>query len=297
MAHSELSKNIEPPAGWIKKIPPNTRGRDFIVGDIHGCLDELLSLLAHAHFNPKRDRLFSVGDLVDRGPKSADSLNLLEKPWFFAARGNHEQMLIEHWDDPNANPAYDTAWLGDIHPDSIPYYKSLIESMPHILKVGHGSQAFYVMHAEIWENNELVDDSMIENCSFQDERQAFAKTLWSRHIVSSYWKNPDKRFAAPDATRIYCGHTIVQMPTAIENSVYIDTGAFAPFLDPVNAQAEHYGLSLIEASNLRHWFAPTCNHYRGTVVDMGTLDTSQAKPTVDSQIQQPTGPMPQPTST
>jgi serine/threonine protein phosphatase 1 len=48
----------------------NTAGRDLIVGDIHGCFARLQVALDELGFDPERDRLFSVGDLVDRGPDS-----------------------------------------------------------------------------------------------------------------------------------------------------------------------------------------------------------------------------------
>ena len=65
--------------------------RTLIVGDVHGCYEELLALCAAAELSA-RDHLISVGDLVDRGPKT------LEVVRFFAADpaqrmavlGNHE---------------------------------------------------------------------------------------------------------------------------------------------------------------------------------------------------------------
>jgi len=48
--------------------------RTLFVGDVHGCLTELEGLLNLAGFLPKRDRLFFVGDLINRGP---DSLGVL----------------------------------------------------------------------------------------------------------------------------------------------------------------------------------------------------------------------------
>jgi serine/threonine protein phosphatase 1 len=275
---------------WLRRISPNVKGRDFIVGDIHGCLDELISLLAHARFNPKRDRLLSVGDLVDRGPKSAECLNLLEKPWFFAVRGNHEQMLLDHWQNPSDNPAYDPSWLGNVHTDSVQYYTSMLNRLPHVIKIGENPNAFYVMHAEIWDTSQLVTDATIDDFKFAETRQTLAKILWSRHIISNHWKEPGQQFHAPSLSRIFCGHTIVQMPTMIEKSIYLDTGAFAPYIDPENAQGEHYGLSLVETSSLRHWFAPTCNHYRGTVVDMGRLDENNSPSHVVANEIQPQEP-------
>ncbi|MFH4155367.1 metallophosphoesterase, partial [Acinetobacter baumannii] len=46
-------------------------------------------------FDFKNDLLISVGDLVDRGKKSLECIKLLNKPWFKAVRGNHEQMCID----------------------------------------------------------------------------------------------------------------------------------------------------------------------------------------------------------
>ena len=41
--------------------------RTIIVGDIHGCIQELTGLLMKLEFNQREDRLVSLGDLMDRG--------------------------------------------------------------------------------------------------------------------------------------------------------------------------------------------------------------------------------------
>jgi len=48
----------------------NAVGRDFAVGDIHGCFSHLRRSLEAIGFDASVDRLFSVGDLIDRGPES-----------------------------------------------------------------------------------------------------------------------------------------------------------------------------------------------------------------------------------
>lgn len=74
---------------------PNTAGRDFVVGDLHGCFGLLMLALDKLAFDFKRDRLFSVGDLIDRGEQSEQCLKLLDEPWMHAIAGNHEYMFIE----------------------------------------------------------------------------------------------------------------------------------------------------------------------------------------------------------
>jgi serine/threonine protein phosphatase 1 len=77
-----------------KYVTVNTSGQDFFVGDIHGEYALLLQTLKQCRFNFECDRLFSVGDIVDRGPDPKSCIKLLEQPWFYAVRGNHEEMLF-----------------------------------------------------------------------------------------------------------------------------------------------------------------------------------------------------------
>lgn len=84
------------------KFEANTKGTDYCVGDIHGNYDRLIAFLHNIGFDTGKDRLFSVGDLVDRGPSSLETVSLLERPWFYVVRGNHEQLVI----DVNSNSYY-----------------------------------------------------------------------------------------------------------------------------------------------------------------------------------------------
>jgi bis(5'-nucleosyl)-tetraphosphatase (symmetrical) len=49
----------------------------YLIGDIHGCLDELKALLTRVEFNPLQDTLWLTGDLVARGPASLDVLRFV----------------------------------------------------------------------------------------------------------------------------------------------------------------------------------------------------------------------------
>jgi serine/threonine protein phosphatase 1 len=73
----------------------NTRGDDWVIGDLHGHVAKLREKMARKGFNPAVDRLFSTGDLVDRGPDSEGSAALLDEPWFYPVQGNHEASAID----------------------------------------------------------------------------------------------------------------------------------------------------------------------------------------------------------
>ena len=68
----------------------------YVVGDIQGCFKPFQCLLKEVEFDPSKDVVWSVGDLINRGPKNLKTLR-----WFYEHRdsvvvvlGNHDLHLM-----------------------------------------------------------------------------------------------------------------------------------------------------------------------------------------------------------
>ena len=92
----------------------------FAIGDIHGCLEKLESLLAACDVfsGGQSARFVFIGDYIDRGPRSKDVIDLLIKGGgtrnraFVCLRGNHEEMLLRAA-DPQRSDRDLMMWWGN----------------------------------------------------------------------------------------------------------------------------------------------------------------------------------------
>lgn len=269
----------------IQYVPENVSGRDFIVGDIHGMLTLLQALLKHVRFNPDTDRLFSVGDLVDRGEESSETLELLNIPWFHATLGNHEVLLLDYLKPKNEQRFRfsdgDHAFLYNGGQYWFPNYelsrntRKVLENLPHVLVVGKDSPSrFNIVHASLVRKKEerssgpffhFYSDNDIDSGLVWDEFRyipgfdAIGNTqdslTWDRSLPPLFRDikrgkvSPKTLFPSNmNLSSTYCGHTPVKHPVSIAGHRFIDTGGFM-------AEDEEHGLSLALANCKDIWKA------------------------------------------
>lgn len=85
------------------------KDRIIIVGDVHGCYDELQLLLSNLKFDKTKDRLIFAGDLPDRGPKTGEVVRFVRNGGYECVCGNHDDKHIrnhKHEKLARENPKY-----------------------------------------------------------------------------------------------------------------------------------------------------------------------------------------------
>jgi len=211
----------------------NRAGRDFVVGDLHGCVDALRFLLREVGFDAARDRLFSVGDLIDRGAQSDEALALLERPWFYPVLGNHEDALCAVVDgrlDRRRWYAIGGAWAAAVPDGRLAQYARRLRELPLVRVVGSGASRFNVLHAEFFGDDAELDAGGFDNAVRE-------QLLWGRELALGRGHPP----AGLSIT--YCGHTPMCEVKQIGAQMFIDTGAFT----------DEGRLTLVEAGSARRW--------------------------------------------
>lgn len=222
-------------------VAPNRAGRDLVVGDVHGCFGTLARAVAELRFDPRRDRLFGVGDLVNRGPRSEAALGWLEDRFHVVTLGNHDRAVRDLLRGRLSGSGLRLkGWLGRVDPVCHPRWHAALSKMPVALtiEIVHGPVG--VIHAQVpdssWNRTlELLatGDEDIEDVALlgfeaeEEEARARARPVEGlRALVHGHWTVEEVR--------------------ATHNRWNVDTGAGVPGLDR---------LSIVEVNGprLRAW--------------------------------------------
>ena len=214
----------------LKTFERNNLGRDLAVGDIHGQFTRLKAALTEIGFDPGVDRLFSVGDLVDRGPESEEAIDWLEKPWFHAVMGNHEQMALDHMagmSDPKMYILNGGAWFLSLPEAAQQDIACQYAVLPIAIEVETEHGTVGIVHAECPLNSwETMRYALTEADEYQ--RQTWVTNcLWSRAKINGGDDRPVSGISA-----VICGHTPLEEVLEAGNTIFIDTYGWGPDTKP-----------------------------------------------------------------
>jgi serine/threonine protein phosphatase 1 len=88
----------------------NTDPRQIVIGDVHGHFDGLCKLIEFCQLVAD-DRLYFLGDVIDRGPKSAEVVKWIREREYPCLMGNHEVMLLASFNDGDIDEIALRHWL------------------------------------------------------------------------------------------------------------------------------------------------------------------------------------------
>lgn len=217
------------------KLFANYHGRDFIIGDIHGCYRALMALLDSVKFDPLVDRLFSVGDLIDRGPDSEKCLQLIFEPWFFMVKGNHESIFCDAVNNVTTfmhrtdyfKESYGGAWTKSWFKRNAPelaFWEKKLAPLPYVIHVqpGDNVSGFWVVHAELRAPEQRLSENAVESYVNNVCEKELAILQWGRKIAKRKPVTNVPQFSGP----IYCGHTPTRnAPEIVHGHWNLDGGA------------------------------------------------------------------------
>lgn len=205
----------------IEHFKQNKNGRDYVVGDIHGMFTLLYQTLLNMGFDFKKDRLFSVGDLCDRGPDSAEILTWLAYPWFHPVMGNHEEIILyyEHGiysasDLENVGAAWWLSYPAEKKALVVEKYKNL----PLLIDVETSTGLVGIVHAEC---PHATWQKLPEALSGMTGHKMRNQCLWST-------QSPLNDHIVQGVEAVIVGH-MTQTDYMVNGNVHlIDTGAVYP---------------------------------------------------------------------
>lgn len=202
-----------------KTYEKNSQGSDYIIGDLHGCYDMLMEKMEEISFDPKKDRMFSVGDLIDRGPKNMECLRLMKEDWFHAIKGNHEDLMICALLDGNRPDVWTMnggrwAYEPGVDQDELLDLAYMAADLPVAMTIETSFGKIGVTHAEPPRDWHSIGNGMGRGPQYD--------LIWSRRKIQ---KSRNEMVMVKNIDYTVHGHTPVYCPVTVGNSVYIDTGA------------------------------------------------------------------------
>lgn len=200
------------------------KGRMFVCGDIHGCLDALMAKLDELGFDKSTDHLYALGDLVDRGPDSMGVLALLDEWWFDSIQGNHEVLMLEAYKgDPDAvgmHVVNGGAWFAMLTSVERGEAVSRVRDLPVAMTVTTPTgRKIGLVHADMPGADWGTFLGRLSEPSVRDYAQ------WARMRVNSIRDSSAAPITGVD--HVYFGHTPQKQPVHAANMSWIDTGCFA----------------------------------------------------------------------
>lgn len=204
----------------------------FVVGDIHGCFEELMVALNAAGFNFENDLCICVGDLVDRGDQSVTCVNLLKEPWLKSVKGNHEDFCIQGFSDYKVEFYHKMEvnggeWFYQLEEEDRERIANRLVQLPLVIELAYKGKKYGFVHADV----AVQDWELFKEMVIQDD-EVNGYTVRQRCMRSRDTIREGVPVQIAQVDEVYLGHTVVEKPVKLGNMNFIDTGCVFSDFDP-----------------------------------------------------------------
>ena len=172
--------------------------RTIVVGDLHGCYDELMDLLDKVSF-ASEDRLICVGDLITKGPKNREVLDrFMTDPQFTSVIGNHDLALRRRWNGEKFKLKESQKPTHKELKKDKERYVPFLNSLPFTIDLG----THLVVHAGLrpgLEFHSQTTEDMTELRSLGEDRASRKGTPWydvydgEKIVLFGHWPSQEPR--------------------------------------------------------------------------------------------------------
>ncbi|XP_067140371.1 bis(5'-nucleosyl)-tetraphosphatase PrpE [asymmetrical]-like [Centruroides vittatus] len=192
----------------------------FVIGDVHGCYDEMMELLQNANALHDSTLKIFVGDIVNKGPKNLEVLTTLRTMTSsLIVRGNHDEVVLREYNKLN-DPSYvippRNLWIKDIPKIDIDF----LNNLPYTLSIP--SLNVIIVHAGLVPNLPLHchhprDLVTMRNLKLGDYYGSKLEPTSKNtgEPWASLWTGPE---------HVYFGHDAKRMLQQYPHATGIDTG-------------------------------------------------------------------------
>lgn len=202
------------------------KGRIFFTTDLHGCYDLLHEHLKVVSFDSTKDILIIGGDLCDRGPDSQHVLDYLNEPWVYCIRGNHEQLLIDAYEEDFTGPSTNCLlgnggfWIANISDELMKAIYESFKSLPLAIELLTPTETIGIIHAQCPYNSW---DEFKKMTKAELDYNGGATAQWAR---TNYDKQADIQIKG--VGRLIVGHSPTKSGEieVYGNTTYADLGSF-----------------------------------------------------------------------
>lgn len=244
--------------------------RVIIIGDVHGCYDETCDLLEKVSYDATKDRLIFVGDLIDRGPKSLETIRLLRELNAECTIGNHDERLVryrKHLKHRDEDPDFTIPMKPPINPvfgELTEEDWKWLESLPMYIRI---SPTWVVIHAglepgipiEKQDVGALLHGRYLRKSTGKIERSLFHLTPGDSCVWPEMWDGRENIVYGHMVTPTRMPHIDISASGAI--CVGIDTGCcFGHNLTAMVMEPEGYSFSFVSVP-ARNTYDPDLLNY------------------------------------